>query len=454
MKSGITVGEKTEWKETWMDIRRKDILQPLIRKRMKKAIAAKCDAIEVDCLGAHRHAPKDIGVTKDDVLVFAKWVAEMAHQEGISIGLKNVATLAESLEPYFDFAVVESCARSPKLCAHYIPFTKHGKAVFTIHYGNVDGSFEKQKSMLVKEQKGMGFTCIFNTNQNLKQPCFSYNCDTGSTSNIRGSIPEQQAVKITTTIKKTTTVKTLPRKTSKTIKATSNRKTTTKTVPSKFTSSKTIPTKSISLKTTPSKSIPTKTIPTKTIPTKTISSKTIPTKSIPIPSVASTKQALPTTNPAKSVPAIPLTPAEPIGNVSSKQLTPAIPNTPEESNVSGTKTITPETPDTKSVTSDAQNTETETPNASDSTTKQPKQLVNANNNSTNSNSDQTKNIPSGGVNTVAFVAAGGFAAAATIGFLFIKRNNKSKYSDAGSNGSYYSGYNDNFGYNYSPARQF
>jgi len=154
---------------------------------MKMAVNKKCDAIEVDCLGAYNHKivterwknPP----TKHDAYDFAKWLSAMAHDLGISIGLKNIADVAPYLVNDFDFAVVESCSMSKNVCAQYKDFPKQNKAVFTIHYANY-GSFKNQVKTMVKEQKGLGYTCTFNIDDGLEQPGYGYSCDTGSTTKI------------------------------------------------------------------------------------------------------------------------------------------------------------------------------------------------------------------------------------------------------------------------------
>jgi len=156
---------------------------------MQRAIKNKCDAIEVDCLGAYNHEVvtkrwKD-PLTKEDAYDFAKWLSAMAHDLGIAIGLKNVAGLAPRLVNDFDFAVVESCSHSEKVCALYEQFPKQGKAVFVIHYDKYGGSFEKQKAAMVRELKGFGYTCIFNE-KSLQNPSIQFDCDTGSKTSISG----------------------------------------------------------------------------------------------------------------------------------------------------------------------------------------------------------------------------------------------------------------------------
>jgi endo-alpha-1,4-polygalactosaminidase (GH114 family) len=191
----LVVEGKTRWDENWLNFRN-EAVYPLIRKRIQRAVKENCDALEIDCLGAFNHeqlTTKYSGkpYTKEDSFKFAKKLSKMAHEEGISIGLKNVATIAPQLVNDFDFAVVESCSMSKNVCALYKDFPKQGKAVFTIHYGNY-GSFSSQVSTMVKEQNGYGYTCTFNDDDNLKHPGYSYNCDNGSKSGTSGSVPKVQ----------------------------------------------------------------------------------------------------------------------------------------------------------------------------------------------------------------------------------------------------------------------
>jgi len=258
---------RTKFDELWLDYRREEI-KPLIKRRMQRALNNKCDGIEVDCLGAYNHKIVterwENPLTKEDAYNFAKMLSKMAHEVGISIGLKNVADLAPYLVNDFDFAVVESCSMSKKICAKYENFPKSGKAVFTIHYGNY-GSFSEQKSTMISELKGFGYTCTFNENDNLKTPGYNFNCDNGSTSNLKGVIPSVErgivvgtptfSKKATTTTKKaTTTKKTTTKRTTTTTRrtTTTTKKTTKKTTTTVANKPKTT-TKPVTKKTTTTK---------------------------------------------------------------------------------------------------------------------------------------------------------------------------------------------------------
>jgi len=173
IRAGVQLPETSSWGNHYIDIRNKAKLQPLIRNRMKRALSYGCDAVEVDSLGLYIHHIRDY--TKEDTITFGKWLAETAHSVGISIGLKNVAGCAEALEPYFDFAVVESCADSPNVCNYYTKFSNHGKAVFIVHYGDRGYSLSGSSlSKLVKEAGNRKFICVISKTQNLDHNSVNY----------------------------------------------------------------------------------------------------------------------------------------------------------------------------------------------------------------------------------------------------------------------------------------
>ncbi|OUM65788.1 glycoside hydrolase family 114 protein, partial [Piromyces sp. E2] len=176
--AGLVLEGGDGWGNKPLNIKNKKKLQPLLRDRFRRAYQYGCDAVEVDCIDVYNYTEK---ISRDDVLVFAKWLAETAHEENISIGLKNVATISEKLQPYFDFAVVESCAKSPNVCDYYKAFTNNNKAVFIVHYGDLGwGLSGSSFKTLKKEQGNRGFTCVLSAKQNLNTHSINYNCDTGA----------------------------------------------------------------------------------------------------------------------------------------------------------------------------------------------------------------------------------------------------------------------------------
>lgn len=66
---------------------------------------------------------------------YVKYMAEIAKQNNLAIGLKNAVDLIPDVVNSVDFAVNEQCHEYSGECAKYKPFTDQNKAVFNIEYG-------------------------------------------------------------------------------------------------------------------------------------------------------------------------------------------------------------------------------------------------------------------------------------------------------------------------------
>ncbi len=118
--------------EKWLDIRRLDLLAPLIEARLDLAVSKGCDGVEPDNVDGYAN---DTGfpLSHEDQLHFNRWLAMQAHIRGLSVGLKNDLDQVEDLEPYFDWALNEKCFTYDE-CDKLLPFIQAGKAVFGVEY--------------------------------------------------------------------------------------------------------------------------------------------------------------------------------------------------------------------------------------------------------------------------------------------------------------------------------
>jgi hypothetical protein len=118
--------------ELWLDIRRLDVLAPIMEDRMIACKNKGFDGIEPDNVDGYLN---DTGfdLTANDQREFNIWLAETAHERGLSIGLKNDMDQAPELVQYFYWTLNEECFQFQE-CETLQPFIDAGKAVFNVEY--------------------------------------------------------------------------------------------------------------------------------------------------------------------------------------------------------------------------------------------------------------------------------------------------------------------------------
>jgi hypothetical protein len=138
--------------ERWLDVRRIDLLAPVLLARMDTCRVKGFDAVEPDNVTAYAN-DSGFPITADDQLAFNTWIANEAHARALAVGLKNDTDQVEALVPYFDFAVVEQCFQYRE-CGRYLPFVEAGKAVFVAEYRG-------PKARACRRSRRLGFSTIF-----------------------------------------------------------------------------------------------------------------------------------------------------------------------------------------------------------------------------------------------------------------------------------------------------
>lgn len=128
--------------ERYLDIRRLDVLGPILQARMDLAVEKGCDAVDPDNVQNYLE-PTGFPFTYEDQLRFNRWLAEQAHARGLGVGLKNDRDQIPDLVDAFDFAVDEECFTYGE-CAPLLVFIQANKAVFEIEYELSPGAFCSQ----------------------------------------------------------------------------------------------------------------------------------------------------------------------------------------------------------------------------------------------------------------------------------------------------------------------
>ncbi len=127
------LGKDNGWPgEQWLDIRRTDLLIPIMEKRLDLAVTKGCDAVEPDNIDAYAN-DSGFNLTAEHQLQYNQLLATEAHERKLSIGLKNDVGQVAELLPWFDWALNESCLKYSE-CEQLLPFIQQGKAVFHTEY--------------------------------------------------------------------------------------------------------------------------------------------------------------------------------------------------------------------------------------------------------------------------------------------------------------------------------
>jgi hypothetical protein len=131
--SSVVGKELPDWPgEHWFDIRRLDVLGPILKRRLDLCVQKGFDAVEPDNVDAYAN-DSGFPLKAADQLRFNRYIARAAHARGLSVGLKNDLDQAAALEPDFDWALNEQCFQYTE-CDRLQPFVRAGKAVFVAEY--------------------------------------------------------------------------------------------------------------------------------------------------------------------------------------------------------------------------------------------------------------------------------------------------------------------------------
>jgi uncharacterized protein (TIGR03437 family) len=125
--------------EKWLDIRRWDVLGPIMTARMSLCKQKGFDAVEPDNVDGYTNST-GFSLTAADQLSYNRHIAQAAHNLGLSVGLKNDVDQLSELVNDFDWALNEQCFRY-KECSGYSAFTSAGKSVLQVEYDLPTTSF-------------------------------------------------------------------------------------------------------------------------------------------------------------------------------------------------------------------------------------------------------------------------------------------------------------------------
>lgn len=118
--------------ERWLDVRRIDLLGPIMEARMDMCKAKGFDAVDPDNVDGYSNN-SGFPLSYHDQLAYNRFLAKAAHDRGLAVGLKNDVDQVADLVTDFDFTVNEQCFQYRE-CGMLAPFTHAEKPVFNIEY--------------------------------------------------------------------------------------------------------------------------------------------------------------------------------------------------------------------------------------------------------------------------------------------------------------------------------
>jgi hypothetical protein len=134
------LGRSNGWPgERWLDVRRLDVLEPIMAARFRMCSEKGFDAVEPDNIEAFSNR-SGFPITGAQQLTFNEWVAQAVHSLGMAVLQKNDGEQAAALAPHFDGALTEQCNQYRE-CASFAPYLAAGQPVLNAEYRLATGRF-------------------------------------------------------------------------------------------------------------------------------------------------------------------------------------------------------------------------------------------------------------------------------------------------------------------------
>lgn len=131
---GLGASNKNWTDETWVDIRNIQVRR-IMRERIEHANRRHCDGVDPENVNGWEQNRAGLHLTPNDQLDYNRYLAHVAHANGLAVGLKDDVSQLSHLVVDFDFAINESCLEN-HTCDLYEPFFRAGKPVFHVQYVN------------------------------------------------------------------------------------------------------------------------------------------------------------------------------------------------------------------------------------------------------------------------------------------------------------------------------
>ncbi len=143
----------------WLDIRRLDVLLPIVRARFQVCKNKGFDAIEPDEVDGYAN-DSGFNLSYNDQLTYNRAIADLAHSMGMSVGLKGDVGQVRDLWSHFDWTLNEQCFEFNECGVLSKYFTANGKAVFNVEYDDPFSGHRVQTSDFCPQANAANFNSM------------------------------------------------------------------------------------------------------------------------------------------------------------------------------------------------------------------------------------------------------------------------------------------------------
>jgi hypothetical protein len=128
------------WKgERWLDVRQRQILEPIMTARLQMCKAKHFDGVDPDNMdGFENHTGFKISYGQQ--LAYNTWVANEAHALGLTADEKGDNDQVKDMSKVFDFAVTEECWKQG-WCNQFSIYTARNALVIDVEYNVAPATF-------------------------------------------------------------------------------------------------------------------------------------------------------------------------------------------------------------------------------------------------------------------------------------------------------------------------
>ncbi|MGC1381980.1 MAG: endo alpha-1,4 polygalactosaminidase [Candidatus Baltobacteraceae bacterium] len=118
--------------ERWLDVRQTAILEPIMAHRLELCKEKGFDGVDPDNLDGYQNKT-GFPLTYQEQLTYDSWVAQAAHDRGLTADQKGDNGQVKDLVKVYDFAVVEQCY-AQGWCQQFDLYTNTNRLVVDVEY--------------------------------------------------------------------------------------------------------------------------------------------------------------------------------------------------------------------------------------------------------------------------------------------------------------------------------